>query len=391
MRDPPPLVPGALLPRRGRRRARRGRGLGTPPSAAPRAGTGCAATASSTRTAGSRATSSTWSRAAARTLVFCEVKSKSGDGFGDPLEMVTRREGAPRAAGGGGVARRATRSSRGLRRALRRDRRARGPARARAGRVLRGFADAASNHSRMAATQEAALRGARIRPRPLVVGTRPAQRERTKHVHRLHPYLGKYIPQLVEELLRRHVPAGGRVLDPFAGSGTTLVQALESGYESVGVDIAAFNCLLMRVKTDAHNPFVARARAARRARALRARARAKPGPARRRTSRSWFAPRSRAELLRFRVARSASTRRGRAARRARARRALGPPDDALRPRLPEAAADRAVLVPQASSRVPPGRARRALPPPLHARHAHAPEGVRRLRGPRRPRCSTATP
>ena len=24
-----------------------------------------------------------------RTLVFCEVKSKAGDGFGDPLEMVT--------------------------------------------------------------------------------------------------------------------------------------------------------------------------------------------------------------------------------------------------------------------------------------------------------------
>ena len=55
------------------------------------------------------------------------------------------------------------------------------------------------------------------------------ERERTKHVHRLHPYLGKFIPQLVEALLDRHVPAGGRVLDPFAGSGTTLVQALESG------------------------------------------------------------------------------------------------------------------------------------------------------------------
>ena len=25
------------------------------------------------------------------------------------------------------------------------------------------------------------------------------ERERTKHVHRLHPYLGKYVPQLVEE------------------------------------------------------------------------------------------------------------------------------------------------------------------------------------------------
>src|SRR5207244_8099680 len=82
------------------------------------------------------------------------------------------------------------------------------------------------------------------------------ERVRTKHVHRLHPYLGKYIPQLVEELFRRHVPARGRVLDPFAGSGTTLVQALESGLHSVGVDIAAFNCLLMRVKTSEHKPFV---------------------------------------------------------------------------------------------------------------------------------------
>src|SRR5690349_24158936 len=76
------------------------------------------------------------------------------------------------------------------------------------------------------------------------------------HGHRLLPYLGKYIPQLVEELFRRHVPAGGRVLDPFAGSGTTLVQALESVLDSVGIDIAAFNCLLMRVKTAEHNPFV---------------------------------------------------------------------------------------------------------------------------------------
>ena len=51
------------------------------------------------------------------------------------------------------------------------------------------------------------------------------ERERTKHVHRLHPYLGKFVPQLVEALLGRYVRPGGRVLDPFAGSGTTLVQA----------------------------------------------------------------------------------------------------------------------------------------------------------------------
>jgi hypothetical protein len=82
------------------------------------------------------------------------------------------------------------------------------------------------------------------------------ERERTKHVHRLHPYLGKFIPQLVETLLSRYVPSGGRVLDPFAGSGTTLVQSLENGREATGIDVAAFNCLLMRVKTARYNEFV---------------------------------------------------------------------------------------------------------------------------------------
>ena len=81
------------------------------------------------------------------------------------------------------------------------------------------------------------------------------ERERTRHVHRLHPYLGKFIPQVVEVLLARYVPRGGRVLDPFAGSGTTLVQGLESGYDSVGVDIAAFNSLLMEVKTRRYDLF----------------------------------------------------------------------------------------------------------------------------------------
>jgi DNA methylase len=79
------------------------------------------------------------------------------------------------------------------------------------------------------------------------------ERERTKHVHRLHPYHGKFIPQLVETLLDRYVEPGGHVLDPFAGSGTTLVQALESGYDATGIEIAAFNCLLAHVKTERYD------------------------------------------------------------------------------------------------------------------------------------------
>lgn len=123
------------------------------------------------------------------------------------------------------------------------------------------------------------------------------ERERTKHVHRLHPYLGKFIPQLVETLLDRYLTPGGHVLDPFAGSGTTLVQALESGYDATGADIAAFNCLLMRVKTQRYNLFVLE----RELRDVIAQLDSLPARARpARYVREWFAPQAARELLAFR-------------------------------------------------------------------------------------------
>jgi len=79
------------------------------------------------------------------------------------------------------------------------------------------------------------------------------ERERTKHVHRLHPYLGKYIPQLVEIFLRKYLSAGDVVLDPFSGSGTTLVQANELSVNSIGYDVSAFNVLLAQAKTASYN------------------------------------------------------------------------------------------------------------------------------------------
>lgn len=74
------------------------------------------------------------------------------------------------------------------------------------------------------------------------------EKERTKHVHRLHPYLGKFIPQLVEVFLRKYFLPGQTVLDPFCGSGTTLVQANELGVNAIGYDISAFNVMLCRAK-----------------------------------------------------------------------------------------------------------------------------------------------
>jgi hypothetical protein len=128
------------------------------------------------------------------------------------------------------------------------------------------------------------------------------ERERTKHVHRLHPYLGKFVPQLVEVLLARYVRPGGRILDPFAGSGTTLVQALESGYDATGVDVAGFNTLLMEVKTaDYDADALARdmTAAAERVEAFRPRGRY-PAEASR-FVRRWYAPTAAEELVHARA------------------------------------------------------------------------------------------
>ncbi len=81
--------------------------------------------------------------------------------------------------------------------------------------------------------------------------------ERTKHVHRLHPYKGKFIPQLVEYFLNEQTNGlkkevyfhpGDIVIDPFCGSGTTLVQANELGINSIGIDISEFNTLMSNIK-----------------------------------------------------------------------------------------------------------------------------------------------
>lgn len=73
--------------------------------------------------------------------------------------------------------------------------------------------------------------------------------ERTKHVHRLHPYLGKFIPQLVEVFIKYYFKKGNSILDPFMGSGTTLVESNILGMHSAGVEISDFNCLIADIKT----------------------------------------------------------------------------------------------------------------------------------------------
>jgi hypothetical protein len=122
------------------------------------------------------------------------------------------------------------------------------------------------------------------------------ERERTKHVHRLHPYLGKFVPQLAEAFLRRYAVPGALVWDPFAGSGTTLVEANALGMRAAGCDVSAFNCLLMRTKTGAYEPAALLADVVRLSRRETVRA---PAVASRYLKR-WLAPRALRELVAFR-------------------------------------------------------------------------------------------
>jgi hypothetical protein len=122
------------------------------------------------------------------------------------------------------------------------------------------------------------------------------ERERTKHVHRLHPYLGKYVPQLVETFLTRYATEGDLVWDPFCGSGTTLVEANAFGARAAGCDVSAFNCLLARVKTAEYDPPALLSDVVRLSAAHVPAGSATPSPYLWR----WYAPGALAQLLAFR-------------------------------------------------------------------------------------------
>lgn len=74
-------------------------------------------------------------------------------------------------------------------------------------------------------------------------------------VHRWVPWIAGFSAQFVDDVFREFLPTkpthGSLVLDPFAGVGTTLVQALLNGYNTVGFEINPYGVLAARTKLTA--------------------------------------------------------------------------------------------------------------------------------------------
>lgn len=69
-------------------------------------------------------------------------------------------------------------------------------------------------------------------------------------IHSIHPYPAKFIPEIPRTLISNlPIPRNTIILDPFCGSGVTLVESQKAGIESVGVDLNPIACLLSKVKT----------------------------------------------------------------------------------------------------------------------------------------------
>jgi site-specific DNA-methyltransferase (cytosine-N4-specific) len=67
--------------------------------------------------------------------------------------------------------------------------------------------------------------------------------------HNYHQYSSKYIPQIPHNLINICTKKGMCILDPFCGSGTTLVEALLLDRKVIGIDINPLACLISRVKS----------------------------------------------------------------------------------------------------------------------------------------------
>ncbi len=84
-------------------------------------------------------------------------------------------------------------------------------------------------------------------------------------VHRWVPWIAGYSKHFVADALARFTNGPGVVLDPFAGVGTTLVEADLAGHQAVGFEINPYAVFVARTKLRAHRAMAEQVRSAIRA------------------------------------------------------------------------------------------------------------------------------
>ncbi len=75
---------------------------------------------------------------------------------------------------------------------------------------------------------------------------------KTLPVHRWVPWIAGFSRDFARRTLESYLTTPGVVLDPFAGVGTTLVEAILLGHDAMGFEINPYAALACRVKTGAH-------------------------------------------------------------------------------------------------------------------------------------------
>ncbi|MCC6842795.1 MAG: hypothetical protein IT264_06915 [Saprospiraceae bacterium] len=76
-------------------------------------------------------------------------------------------------------------------------------------------------------------------------------RDVNTYTHGFHKYPAKFIPHIPKWAITKYLNGNKdkNILDPFCGSGTTLVEGVLAGYNSIGIDIDPLSAMISKVKT----------------------------------------------------------------------------------------------------------------------------------------------
>lgn len=77
---------------------------------------------------------------------------------------------------------------------------------------------------------------------------------KTYLTHKIHPYPARFIPQIASSLIKNLSKKNDIVLDPFCGSGTTILESFMNNRDSIGSDLNPLSILISKMKTTSISP-----------------------------------------------------------------------------------------------------------------------------------------